>query len=185
MPSLNGLRRAGSRLFGGSRQEPDEHQPADGNSSGGPSAIDGYDRLGAKDIAGQLHRLSQSELEEVEDYERAHKNRTTVLNKLSYVRGSEPVPGYDALEAGAVVEILEQADGETVKAIRDYERKFRRRREVTEAVTRLLPEALPSERETLAKEEKLGRLRAGYESRAAANKEVAAGKPDPAAEHQS
>ena len=41
--------------------------------------------------------FSQVELAAIETYERSHRNRPEVLDKLRYMRGSEPLPGYDAL----------------------------------------------------------------------------------------
>ena len=60
----------------------------------------------------------------METYERAHGNRPAVLEKLRYMRGTEPLPGYDALTPEQIAEALAGADAETVKAVRDYERKF-------------------------------------------------------------
>ena len=64
-----------------------------------------------------------------DDYER-------VLDKLRYMRGSEPLPGYDALSAQEIVTALERADPATIKKVRGYERKFAKRPSVLEAVVR-------------------------------------------------
>src|SRR5215211_7062020 len=85
-----------------------------------------YDGLKEKEIAGELSRLSQVELATVEGYERAHEARPVVLDKLRYMRGSEPLPGYDALTTEQIAEALAGADAETVKAVRDYEKVHRR-----------------------------------------------------------
>jgi hypothetical protein len=52
------------------------------------------------------------------------ESRPEVLDMLRYMRGSEPLPGYDALSPEQVARALAGADAETVKAVRDYERKF-------------------------------------------------------------
>jgi hypothetical protein len=57
----------------------------------------------------------------VEAYERSHKNRPEVLDKLRYLRTTEPLPGYDALTPAQIAEELAGADAETVKAVRDYD----------------------------------------------------------------
>ena len=59
--------------------------------------IPGYSQLKGKEISDQLSQLSQVELATVETYERAHGNRSAVLEKLRYMRGTEPLPGYDEL----------------------------------------------------------------------------------------
>jgi hypothetical protein len=73
-----------------------------GDAPGDPAAeaglpFAGYDRLDARQVIDGLHDRSQIELEAVESYERSHQDREPVLDKLRYMRGSEPLPGYDAL----------------------------------------------------------------------------------------
>ena len=97
----------------------------------------GYDRLGERDAIAGLFTHSQIELEAVERYERSHKNREPVLDKLRYMRGSEPLPGYDALSIKQIVSELEDADVATIKKVRGYERKFANRPDVLEEVLRL------------------------------------------------
>ena len=60
--------------------------------------IPGYDQLKDKQISDQLSELSQVDLATIETYERAHASRPAVLEKLRYMRGSEPLPGYDELD---------------------------------------------------------------------------------------
>ena len=55
------------------------------------------------------------------------------------MRSTEPLPGYDALTTEQIAKALADADAETVKAIHDLERKFRRRRSVLDEVARVLP----------------------------------------------
>ena len=101
--------------------------------------ISGYDQLDGKQVSEQLSQLSQVELATVETYERAHEKRPAVLAKLRYMQGTEPVPGYDALTTEQIAEALAGADAETVRAVRDYERKFRNRRSVMDEAARALP----------------------------------------------
>ena len=96
----------------------------------------GYDRLDARKVVDALSDHSQIELEAVESYERSHQNREPVLDKLRYMRGSEPLPGYDALRVEEIVSALEQADPAMIQRVRGYERKFANRPDVLEAVVR-------------------------------------------------
>ena len=127
--------------------------------------IAGYDRLKDKQIADQLSELSQVELATVEAYERAHAARPVVLDKLRYMRGGEPLPGYDALTAEQIAEALAGADAETVKAVRDYERKFQHRQAVLDETARVLPTSQASAGEERAHDEKVALLREGYADR--------------------
>jgi hypothetical protein len=127
--------------------------------------IRGYDRLGAKEIADKLSGLRQVDLAAIDAYERAHDARPVVLDKLRYMRGSEPLVGYDALAPEQIATALAGADAQTVKAVRDYERKFQRRRSVLEETARVLPRSTSSAREKRAQDEKAARLREGFADR--------------------
>jgi hypothetical protein len=127
--------------------------------------IPGYDQLKVKQIAGRLSQLSQVELATVETYERAHGARPVVLDKLRYMRGGEPLPGYDALTTEEIAKALAGAEAETVKAVRDYERKFQGRQQVLDEAARLLPTAPASAAEERAHDEKAALLREGYADR--------------------
>jgi hypothetical protein len=130
-----------------------------------PLPISGYDQLGEKQVSDQLAQLSQVELAAVETYERAHGSRPVVLEKLRYMRGTEPLPGYDALTPEQITEALAGADAETIKAVRDYERKFQHRQSVLNDAARILPTSQASAREVRAREEKAALLREGYADR--------------------
>jgi hypothetical protein len=159
MKILEVLRNRRSRRSGAgpeaARSSPDEHE----------LPISGYERLKDKEIAGRLSQLSQAELATVETYERAHEARPVVLDKLRYMRGSEPLPGYDALTAEQIAEALAGADAELVKAVRDYERKFQHRQSVLDETARVLPTSQASAGEQRAHEEKAALLREGYADR--------------------
>jgi uncharacterized protein (DUF433 family) len=102
-----------------------------------PEPFAGYNRLSAKQVKDALSDHSQIELEAVEAYERSHKGREVVLNKLRYMRGSEPFPAYDALSLEEILAALEEADLETIDRVRGYERKFANRPRVLETVARV------------------------------------------------
>jgi hypothetical protein len=134
--------------------------------------IPGYDRLEDKEIADRLSQLSQVQLATIEAYERAHEGRPVVLDRLRYMRGSEPLPGYDALTTEQIAKALAGADAETVKAVRDYERKFQHRRVVLEETARVLPGSRASAAEERAREEKAALLREGYADRESSTRDL-------------
>jgi hypothetical protein len=145
-----------------SKRSPDEAPTATGEDSqptGDDLPIPGYDRMKEREIVVHLRELSQVELEAVERYERSHEDRAAVLDKLRYMRSPEPVEGYDTLTANEVAEALDGADGQSVKAIRDYERKFQHRRQVLDEAARVLPDAPESEANARSREEKTERVR--------------------------
>ena len=150
------------------RRSPDSERdtPAVTGSSDEPDLpISGYDQLKEKQVSDQLAQLSQVELAAVEEYERAHKNRPAVLDKLRYMRTSEPLPGYDALTTEQIAKALAGADAETVRAVRDYERKFQHRQSVLDEAGRVLPSSQASAGEERAHDEKAALLREGYADR--------------------
>ena len=106
-------------------------------SSNGGQPFSGYDRLKPRELKKSLASHSQDELEEIERYERANKKRPAILDKLRFMRGRQPLPGYDQLEPTEIAAALEDADTETVKRVRDYERKFANRPEVLEEVVKV------------------------------------------------
>jgi hypothetical protein len=138
-------------------EEVSSQEPSSGDEHELPIA--GYDRLDDRAVRDRLSELTQVELEGVETYERAHADRAVVLDKLRYMRSSEPLPDYDTLEVEQIVQALEGADGQTLKAVRDYERKFGRRSGVTAEIERALPNAEQSAGEAQAQEAREERVR--------------------------
>jgi hypothetical protein len=113
-----------------------------GDAQGDPAAeagppFAGYDGLDGSEVMEGLSDHSQIELEAVEGYERSHKDREPVLGKLRYMRGPEPLPGYDGLSVEEIVAALEEADLATIKKVRVYERKFANRPGVLDEVVRV------------------------------------------------
>jgi hypothetical protein len=143
----------------------DDPAPGGGTATAGDLAIDGYERLGDKEVMNRLSDLSQAELGEIEDFERAHKARPVVLNKLAWLREPEPLPDYDKLSPEEIAKALAGADAAKVKEVRQYEHKFQNRQEVAQEVTRLLQTAPPSAEETRAQDEKDERTRKGIRDR--------------------
>ena len=106
--------------------------------------IPGYDRIKDKDLIAELSKHTQAELAAIETFERSHKKRLPVLNKLRYLCGNEPLPDYDALSVKEILAGLEGADMETLQRTRVYERKFQRRPDVLEEVATTLRERRPA-----------------------------------------
>ena len=135
MKALSDLR---TTFFGDRRSRngtPAETNEARAPETGPPFA--GYDRLNDRQAMDALSNHSQVELEAVEDYERSHKQRPTVLDKLRYMRGAEPVSGYDEMSVEAIKATLQDADTATIKKVRAYERKFAKRPDVLDEVARV------------------------------------------------
>src|SRR3954447_7368245 len=95
-----------------------------------------YDALNVQEINEQLPTLSQTDLAKVEAYERRHENRSTVTERISALRSSEPWPGYDDQTADEVASVLRSADDDDARkrAARDYERAHKNRSTVLELV---------------------------------------------------
>lgn len=106
--------------------------------------LPGYDRIKEKDLIAELSKHSQAELGAIETYERSHKERLPVFDKLRYLRGPEPLQGYDTLSAKETLAGLEDADLATLKRTRVYERKFQRRHDVLEEVETAIHERNPA-----------------------------------------
>ncbi|MBA3260902.1 MAG: hypothetical protein H0T69_00195 [Thermoleophilaceae bacterium] len=158
--------RISERLRSGLRPRPVDDTTAPEDPAAAQSLpIAGYDGLQEKEVTAHFRQLSQVELAEVEDYERSHRNRPVVLDKLRYMRSPEPVTGYDTLEAEEVARLLENADAAKVRAIRDYEGKFRGRRVVMGAAAQALPKAAANLDEQDRRDEKAQRTRTGIQDR--------------------
>jgi hypothetical protein len=157
MKILNRLRKHSPRAEGdaGSEASPADEQRL---------SIADYDQLDGTQVIPRLSHLSQVELATIEAHERSHRNRAVVLNRLRWLRGNEPVPGYDALDSDEIFRLLAHADAATLKAVRSYERHHRDRREVRAEVARLIPTAPASAEEDHARGEKAALVRAGIRS---------------------
>ncbi len=104
-------------------------------------AIAGYDELTADEIVSKLNELSQIDLAKVDSYERKNQNRTTVLSKVTSLRGDEPWPGYDELSVAEIESVLGEGDDERAKDVRSYERAHKNRAGVLKAAERDLANA--------------------------------------------
>lgn len=62
--------------------------PASGAPEVDSLAIPGYDTLAASQVVPRLDDLGDDELEAVQDYERAHRGRMTILSRIAQLRAS-------------------------------------------------------------------------------------------------
>jgi ferritin-like metal-binding protein YciE len=99
-------------------------------------AIARYDGLTADEITAKLPALSQIDLAKIDSYERRNENRTTVLSRITTLRGNEPWPGYDELTAPEVQAVLAEGDDDRVKDVLSYERAHKDRTGVLTAAER-------------------------------------------------
>jgi hypothetical protein len=96
-------------------------------------AIASYDELTAEEITGRLTDLSQFDLAKIDAYERKHENRTTILSRITSLRGEEPWVGYDELTVAEVQTALSTADEDQAGKTRSYERAHKNRTGVLNA----------------------------------------------------
>lgn len=99
-------------------------------------AIARYDKLTADEIVAKLGELSQIDLAKVDSYERRHQNRTTILTRVTSLRGNEPWAGYDELSVAEIESALGEGDDERAKEVRTYERAHKNRAGVLKATER-------------------------------------------------
>ncbi len=92
-----------ARFFGRLRRRAPSDVESDPSGSHHGLAIVNYDRLNEKKVIAQLAHLSRLELDDIEKYERSHRARPAILERLHYAR-------------------LGGVDAATAKAVGDYER---------------------------------------------------------------
>src|SRR3954451_14685233 len=106
-------------------------------ATGDDAPFPDYDDLNAGQVVARLSELPQRELGSVAAYERANRNRRSVLERVTALTADEPYPGYDDDDTDEIVRRVR--GGETVAIrVRDYESRHRRRVTVLEAAQREL-----------------------------------------------
>ena len=90
----------------------------------------------AWEITARLPELSQIDLAKVDSYERRHDNRTTVLSRITSLRGDEPWAGYDELTVAEIQSVLSEGDDDRAKQVATYERSHKNRAGVLNAAER-------------------------------------------------
>src|SRR5690242_2571281 len=102
-----------------------------------PAPWPGYDELNVGQVVARLSELSQRELAGVAAYERANRNRRSVLERVDALTAEEPWPGYDDEDPEAILRRV-RGGGRMASRVRDYEARHRRRVPVLEAAQREL-----------------------------------------------
>ena len=110
-------------------------------ASEGDLAIAGYAKLTAAEVVEKLAHLSQIDLAKIDSYERKNENRTTILSRITSLRGDEPWAGYDELGVDEIRTALDEGDENRIKRVRSYERSHKNRSGVIDAVERELVKA--------------------------------------------
>ncbi len=105
-------------------------------ASEGDLVIARYDSLTAQEVTSRLADLSQIDLAKIDSYERKNQNRTTILSRITTLRGNEPWAGYDELTAPEVQAVLAEGDDERAEQTRSYERAHKNRAGVLTAAER-------------------------------------------------
>lgn len=95
--------------------------------------IKDYDKQTAADITARLKGFSQRELRMIDAYERKRENRTTITDKIAKLTGEEPWSGYDEQSVDAITTALGDADPDTARKVRAYERDRKGRSGVLQA----------------------------------------------------
>ena len=104
-------------------------------------AIARYDSSRPRRSPAKLPELSQIDLAKIEAYERKNQNRTTILSRVTSLRGDEPWAGYDELTAAEVIAVLSEGDDDRTNDVRSYERAHKNRAGVLKAAERELTNA--------------------------------------------
>ena len=98
--------------------------------------IKDYDDRTAEEIVRKLKGFSQHELRKIAAYERKHKNRETITDKITKLTADEPWAGYDEQNVEVIEKALRDATKETAQSVRAYERGHKDREGVLEAAER-------------------------------------------------
>lgn len=110
-----------------------------GGGSRADLPISGYDDLTVVEVSNQIGKLTQADLRRVEAYERAHANRSTLLDRIEVLRGSEPWAGYDEQTVVEVRDVLQRVDAAKAREVHAYESSHKDRQGVLDAVAATLP----------------------------------------------
>lgn len=100
--------------------------------------IKGYADLTAAEIVTATKGLTQTELARVYKFERANENRSTVLEAVESRFVELPIPTYDALNVGEIVERLDGLTAEELEVIRRYETDTKGRATVLDKIEALI-----------------------------------------------
>src|SRR3954452_14075517 len=142
--SSRGSSSSSRRSSSSSRSSSSRSSGSSSRRSGGrkpPAPVTDYDKLTASQAVSKLSDLTQDQLGQVIAYERANRNRTTVIERAESLQENQPFPGYDDLTARDVAQRVRDADEATARRVREYEGRHQRRVEVLESAQRQLSES--------------------------------------------
>jgi ferritin-like metal-binding protein YciE len=105
-------------------------------ASEGDLAVSSYDALTAAEVTAKLSALSQIDLAKIDSYERRNQNRSTVLSRITALRGDEPWAGFDELTVSEIASALSAGDDDLATKVRAYERSHKCRAGVIAATER-------------------------------------------------
>ena len=100
--------------------------------------ISSYDSLESSDVEDRLEALTQTDLAQVYGYERAHRDRPTVVNAIEARIVDLPIPAYDSLKVAEIVRRLDALDAEELEVLRAYEGRTKNRSTVVSQIESLL-----------------------------------------------
>lgn len=100
--------------------------------------IKSYDSLGVDEIGDRLDGLTQTDLARLYGYERAHQDRSTVVDAIEARILDLPIPAYDALTASEILQRLDGLDAEELELLQTYESATKRRSTVISKIESLL-----------------------------------------------
>lgn len=104
----------------------------------GQLPIQGYNNLTASEIVAQLRGLTQTDLAKIYKWERAHENRSTILEAIDAKFVDLPIPTYDSLNVDEITTRLEGLSESDLKTIRRYEGDTKQRQTVLDKIDSLL-----------------------------------------------
>jgi hypothetical protein len=100
--------------------------------------ISSYDSLEASDVEDRLEALTQTDLAQVYGYERAHRDRATVVNAIEARIVALPIPAYDSLKVTEILRRLDALDADELEVLRTYEGRTKNRSTVVSKIESLL-----------------------------------------------
>ena len=100
--------------------------------------ITGYASLTASEIVAETRGLTQTELARVYKYEKAHENRSTILEALDSRFVELPIPTYDEQTVDEIIGRLDALSKSQLRTVRRYENDTKQRVTIIEKIDTLL-----------------------------------------------
>jgi uncharacterized protein (DUF433 family) len=97
-----------------------------------------YDQLTAQEIVAELGSLTQIQLQEIEAYEVANQDRSTIIQAIDTRLVELPISGYDEMTADEILKELGYLSKEELRTVRDYENRTQDRKTVLEHIESLV-----------------------------------------------